>query len=295
MSDRIFIGSGDWRAELDREAAALKRLWWRGAEIVCIPEPEANFSFAGSTLAPWANRLRDGRWSLDGAEFQAAVNDRGTGTALHGLVVHTDFAVTTETDQVAAFGHLFGTDAAYPFALELAVRYSVDAGGLTVELAAKNRDRRGLPVVLGSHPYFRLDADSALQVSAATIMVNDAHQLPVGREPLAARGLQTGEPMRVADLQLDDCLTDFSVATDGQIRTRLSRPELGCTIELWQEPRLAYLMAFTRRYAQAGVEYPLTLALEPQSGPADAFRTGESLIWLEPAESISLSWGIAAV
>lgn len=290
---QISSPNGRWRAEIDAEAAALKWLWLDHEPIVCVPQPESNFAFAGTTLAPWANRLRGGTWQLAGREFQADVNDRPTGTALHGLIVRTELGVLESSDNSVRFEHLFGSDAAYPFRLRLEVEYRLSDAGLAVQLRAENLDEVRLPMSLGSHPYFNLDPDSTLTLPARTIMVNDAQQTPVGIEPMAARGLSPGAPMAVDRLVLDDCLTDLEVEADGWVRTRLTRPSVGLTVELRQHPELSHLMVFTRRYREAGVDYPLTVALEPQSGPANALQSGSGLIWLEPTETVSLDWGVS--
>jgi aldose 1-epimerase len=37
------------------------------------------------------------------------------------------------------------------------------------------------------------------------------------------------------------------------------------------------------------------LAVEPMTAQADAFRSGEDLVWLEPGQDFSASWGIRAL
>src|SRR4029079_19836782 len=40
----------------------------------------------GQVLIPWPNRIADGRYAFAGEEQQLAIDERGTGSALHGLV-----------------------------------------------------------------------------------------------------------------------------------------------------------------------------------------------------------------
>src|SRR3954451_3098157 len=40
----------------------------------------------GTTLAPWPNRLRDGRYSFNGKDHQLALSEPAKGNAIHGLV-----------------------------------------------------------------------------------------------------------------------------------------------------------------------------------------------------------------
>jgi aldose 1-epimerase len=36
------------------------------------------------------------------------------------------------------------------------------------------------------------------------------------------------------------------------------------------------------------------VAIEPMTGPANAFNSGDSLRWLAPGESFTMTWGIGA-
>ena len=36
------------------------------------------------------------------------------------------------------------------------------------------------------------------------------------------------------------------------------------------------------------------VALEPMTGPANAFNSGDGLRWLEPGEAFTMNWGITA-
>ena len=62
-------------------------------------------------------------------------------------------------------------------------------------------------------------------------------------------------------------------------------------LTLWVDEGYPYLMLFT------GDPLPdvdrRSLAVEPMTCPPNAFRTGESLIRIEPGTSFTCSWGIA--
>ena len=59
---------------------------------------------------------------------------------------------------------------------------------------------------------------------------------------------------------------------------------------LWVDESYGYLMLFT------GDTRPdvnrRSIAIEPMTCPPNAFRTGDSLIRLEPGESTTATWGI---
>ena len=90
---------------------------------------------------------------------------------------------------------------------------------------------------------------------------------------------------------LDNCFTDLERDDDGLARVELRNPESGAALALWVDETYPYLMVFT------GDPLPdvarRSLAVEPMTCPANAFRTGTSLIHLQPGESFVSTWGIA--
>ena len=71
-----------------------------------------------------------------------------------------------------------------------------------------------------------------------------------------------------------------SASEDGLARVELRDPDSGRGLTLWVDETYPYLMLFT------GDPLPdvdrKSLAVEPMTCPPNAFRTGESLIRLEP-------------
>jgi aldose 1-epimerase len=65
---------------------------------------------------------------------------------------------------------------------------------------------------------------------------------------------------------------------------------VGHELTLWVDEGYPYLMVFT------GDPLPevdrRSISIEPMTCPPNAFRTGDSLIRLEPGESVSAYWGI---
>jgi aldose 1-epimerase len=71
----------------------------------------------------------------------------------------------------------------------------------------------------------------------------------------------------------------------------LRDPDSGAAVTLWVDEGYRYLMLFT------GDTRPdvsrRSLAVEPMTCPPNAFRTGDSLIRLEPGDSATAAWGIS--
>ena len=49
-------------------------------------------AYRGALLAPWPNRVVDGRYTFDGEEQQLPLTEPERGHALHGLLVWADWA-----------------------------------------------------------------------------------------------------------------------------------------------------------------------------------------------------------
>ena len=90
---------------------------------------------------------------------------------------------------------------------------------------------------------------------------------------------------------LDNCFTDLERDGDGlRARRAPTTRTAAAALALWVDESYPYLMVFT------GDPLPdvarRSLAVEPMTCPANAFRTGESLIRLQPGESFVSTWGI---
>ncbi|WP_415853457.1 aldose 1-epimerase family protein [Sinomonas sp. G460-2] len=248
---------------------------------------------AGITLAPWANRIEDGRWTLGGKVQQLDITEPSRGNASHGLLRNTGYtALETGADRVSLEAAVFPQHG-YPFLVRHRVDYRIDDdGGLRVRQTLANDSSGSAPFVLGAHPYLRLgDVDSGeltLTVQARTRLVSDERLIP--RSSAAASGewdLSAGRT--VAELDLDAAYTDLAFA-DGTARATLTAPD-GRSVWLWQDEKCRYTHVFvTRTFPGRDV----VVALEPQTGPANAFNSGQDLGWLEPGEEFSMEWGIGA-
>ena len=107
----------------------------------------------GQVLAPWPNRLGEGRYEWDGAELQLPLTDVAGGSAIHGLVRWQAWrAVTVEPSRVV-MAHTLHPQPGYPFTLRLSVEYRLSQRGLHVLSAAENAGSRAAPFGIGHHPY----------------------------------------------------------------------------------------------------------------------------------------------
>jgi aldose 1-epimerase len=252
----------------------------------------------GQVLAPWPNRLRNGRWQLDGREQQLPVDDVAFGHAIHGLVRWSAWLAEVHTRRRAVLRHRLHARPGYPFVLDLHVVYTVDADeGLAVHLVAQNVGSRPAPVALGMHPYLAaphggsLDSCTLLLPATHRVLV-DERRIPVFSCSVERTAFDLRRGRRVGSIALDDTYTGLVPGPDGRVHVELAAPD-GRTTELWTEGRARWLQIFTgdtlspqrRRHG---------VAVEPMTAPANALATGEGLVVLQPGRATDLRWGVVA-
>ncbi|MGM7669468.1 aldose 1-epimerase family protein [Microbacterium sp. A93] len=250
-------------------------------------------SACGIQLSPWPNRVRDGRWELDGAAQQLDITEPSRGHATHGLLRNTAFLATAHSAREVTLRGEIHPQHGYPFRLTHQVTYTLDdAGSLTVRQQLTNRGPRPAPAAFGAHPFLRLgevpSEELTLTLSAATRILADERLIPTGTRPVQ----DTDEDFRAgrvvgSDL-LDAAFTDLDPGEDGRNHYGLVAPD-GRAVELWTDPVYGYVQVFfTDRFPGRH----RAVAVEPMTAPANALNSGHGLVWIDPDESLSASWGI---
>ena len=92
----------------------------------------------GQVLAPWPNRVRDGRYTFDGAEQQLALTEVAKRNAIHGLVRWSEWSVVDRSAASVGLAVRVWPQPGYPFHLDLRATYALRDDGLTTVLLATN-------------------------------------------------------------------------------------------------------------------------------------------------------------
>ena len=277
------------------ELAAGLRLYSRAGVHLTETYGDADIPPGGTgiTLAPWANRIEDGAWYLDGEKQQLDITEVARNNASHGLLRNTGYALVDESEFSVTLEAAVFPQHGYPFLVRHRVRYELDADmDLRVRQTLVNDSTADAPFVLGAHPYLRIgevaSEDLTLTVKAGTRLVADERLIP--RSAAAVDGefdLSAGRT--VGGLDIDASYTDLEFDS-GIARHTLSAPD-GRSVSLVHDQSAGYVHVFvTDKYPGR----PKSVAMEPMTGPANAFNSGDGLRWLPPGGSFTMSWGITA-
>ena len=277
-------------------AAGLRRVRVGDTEIVQDYAPDALPSQAsGIVLVPWPNRVRDGRWELDGAVQQLDVTEPSKGNASHGLLRNTGYRVTDRSDSAITLSARVFPQHGYPFHLDTSVRYELVDDGVLVTHGIRNAGGGRAPVGVGCHPFLRVgDApmrELTVTVAAAAMLETDERSLPVRQVGVDGSDRDPRSGLPLASIDLDTTYTDLVAAPDGRVRHRLTAPS-GEGVELHADPAFSWAQVFTST-VYATEDGPIdAVAVEPMTCPPDALNSGEGLVLLEPDEQWIVDWGL---
>lgn len=284
--------TGDVRATVTAVAAGLRTLTINGIDLVPgFGEDETPPSGSGIVLVPWPNRIRDGIWRHDDAEYQLAITEPARGNAIHGLLRYTEYAPVEQDRDSVTLAATIHPQMGYPFTVRTAVRYELVSDGLKVTHFLENVGGDPAPVAVGTHPFLKIGGvpteDLVLRLDASSHIEVDDRLLPTGEVHVGGTEWDFREGRRVGDVQLDDAFGELG-SVDGTVEHVLTAPD-GRSVSVWADDEFAYVQVFTTG------NYPgetTAIAVEPMTAPADAFNSGKGLRWLDPGEQWEVSWGI---
>ncbi len=205
-------------------------------ELLVVDDPGGPVRWGCYPMAPWAGRIRRGRFTFAGREHQLPLGMPPH--AIHGVVYDRPWQVVDPTTIEIEL------DGRWPFRGRVEQRFALDEDGLAVTMTLDADEP--MPGMVGWHPWFRRTLSPggspvALAFEASQMLLRDAEGIPTGE-----RVTPTAQPW-------DDAFTGVAVPPvlewPGQLRL-----ELSSTCPWWvvyTEPQHA-------------------ICVEPQSGPPDA-------------------------
>ena len=261
---------------------------------------------SGQLLAPWPNRLGDGRFDWNGATYQTAITEVPSNNAIHGLVrwvnwtlpepetLHSPWTPGTPVEHLI-LTHRLHPQPGWPWALDLRVAYRLGEHGLEVRTWATNLSGEPCPIGLGWHPYVKASSgrvdDVTLKVNARTAYVCDERGLPTERIGVEGTDLDFSEARPIGNLALDTPFTDLESGPDGKATVEIATGN-GKTVTLWMSPQYTHLMLFTGDTIHDQARRRRALAVEPMTAAPDMLRSGDGRRVLDPGETFEAAWGI---
>lgn len=289
-----------------RGAALLSFTTPSGEHLVLATESDGRRAdCSGAVLAPWTNRIRDGRYDFQGKTHTLPLTEPERGAAVHGLVLGAlwtrDRSASSSSRLVLR--HELAPSPGYPHRLNLACSYEVTDAGLTVTVTARNCGRDSAPYAVGGHPYLippsspeaagrpgRVDL-WRLEVPAGTCLVTDSDRLlPLGSAPVdgSAEDFRAGRSLRGA--RHDVALGDLARDSSGCFSCRLTGDDGRATVMNCGQG-VRWIQVYTDDQGAEGATRR-AVAVEPMSAPADAFNSEQDLTVLAPGEEHRLWWRI---
>jgi aldose 1-epimerase len=286
--EAVVLTDGDLRAAFVPAAGMIGcSLRHRGEELLVQREGLGGWrgtgrSFGLPLLHPWANRLRDWRYTIAG---RAVTIDRSRGIVRadeNDLPIHGALAAAEDWDVVDAgadgsaawlaaaldYGRRDDRLPVFPFPHRLVLEIRLEGDALTVTTAVIP-EAEEVPLAFGWHPWLMLPgvrrAEWVLDLPEREVIALDERRLPTGeRAPAPAERAPLGARV------LDD---HFALAPDARLAIAGGGREI------------AVEWAGGYRYAQVFAPGALdVVCLEPMMAPVAALSTGEGLRLAPPGE-----------
>ncbi len=230
-------------------------------------------------LFPFPNRIRDGRYSFAGKDYQLELTKPPH--AIHGFALDAAWDVIDHGTS-ARGAHLLGRyriskqspDQApnWPTDAVVELMYTLSGRTMTLEATVTNPTDFELPYGLGFHPYFRLPLDGRSDLSETRVVLPASKvwdlvdTIPTGRVGPVPLKLDFRRGRSMAGLTSDDVYTGLELDDAGRATCRLIDEALGAEFQLSFDPGYRELVVFTPP-GKPGV-----IAVEPYTQTTDAIN-----------------------
>ncbi|MGW3614311.1 aldose 1-epimerase family protein [Micromonospora sp. NPDC005163] len=296
------IRAGHYTATIASVGASLRVLRFQARDLVVPFEADqVRPAYRGAALAPWPNRVVDGRYTFAGLEQILALTEPSRGHALHGLAAWLDFKQIEKGSGHVVLATTIEAQAGYPFQVGLETTYALNGSGLTQTVRATNLGAQTAPFGTGPHPYLVAGPDPldawTLELPADQVSAVTADRLI----PTGMRAVDEDEPARfdfrvprrIADARIDHAFTDLRADANGRYAVRVTN-DSGSGVQMTWDHRCRWVQVHTADLPGTTHDR-VGLAVEPMTCPPDAFNSHRDLILLDPGESTTVSWTIAAI
>jgi aldose 1-epimerase len=218
--------------------------------------------YLGSTIGRYANRIANGRFSLDGDEYQLELNDGPNANHSGSAGFNSKVFEYQVLDHGVSFRYLSREgDGGFPGDLNLVVTYSWINMELVIDYKAETN--RKTPVNITNHSYFNLTAgagtifDHELTVFADQYLQTTSEHIPTGAmlndEEMMFNGNKIGSRIQVTGQSLKGLNTSYVLKQSGTLSpiAELFDPASGRSMQVFTS--YPGLLLYTGDYLESGV------------------------------------------
>jgi len=266
-----FWHNGDADLELLRPASA---------EDIAANSPLGMASFP---LAPFSNRIRDGKFTFDGKSISLPLNFGDHPHAIHGHGWQARWSVLAQSDRALTLSYRHTADL-WPWSYMALQQFDLSPQKLSLTLSVRNDSDSDMPAGLGFHPYFPRTPGSRISANVDQIWSVDDEVMPLER---VAPG-DDNDPnkgIKVNAVALDNGYTGW------QREAVITWPERNAGLKMTATAPLNSLVVFTP--PDEGF-----FCVEPVSNCTDAFNlaaagdTDTGLHVITPGETLSVTMNL---
>lgn len=207
-------------------------------------------------LFPCAGRLEDDTYTLDGKEYHLPI---------HGLARNFPWNLVEKDeekgDMVLELHSSEETLELYPFEFCLRFTYLLQEKSLKILQEYKNQSKRPMPFSAGFHPYFSIPEQVNIQLHTSEVMNTISNKLEKCPEKIPDGEEEVG--YLVFETQEKEIRADF-----GEYKLTVAFDDVFRYLLIWY------------------VKTEKFICLEPWTGKPDALNTRETLLWVQPGESL---------
>ncbi|MDR4533658.1 aldose 1-epimerase family protein [Glutamicibacter sp. PS] len=298
---QYWIQAGAYRACISSVGASLRVLRHEQGDLLLpFDANRLRPGFHGAVLAPWPNRIVDGRYHHAGTTEQLPLTEVARGHALHGLVCWQEWTAVEEGEHHVTLHTEIAPQPGYPHRLRLLQRYLLDEQGLHGSLEVTNLGNEPAPFGNSIHPYFvagNAPADQwTLQLPADLVLLADEKRLiPEELAPVDEhREFDFRTARRLESQAIDHAFGGLRHDSEGTVTISLVNDH-GQGVQLaFSAEDFRWVQVYTSD-DEPPAAHRAAVAIEPMTCPPDAFNSGTDLIHLAPGQPVENHWSVSAV
>lgn len=225
-----------------------------------------------SVLIPFANRIRDAKYTYNGIVYELPKNNEGN--AIHGFARNRTFQVVSQRRDSIEFESTL-KDPGYPFPLNIVIIYELKGRSLSTTVRAYNLGDEKCPLMVGFHPYYNISGKWAIATSTETeVLKYSDRYFPTGfKEPYNFNSIKD-----LSKMSFDNCFTG-----GGELTLESDLHTLKITRNGFD-----YFVVYNGEYS-----WGKSVAIEPMTGAPDCFNNRLGLIELESGEKYTCSYSVS--